>query len=43
MLKRNQHYQPLTEGQRYQIQALYCKSFSQREIANDIKVHHTAQ
>ncbi|MEW9809854.1 MAG: helix-turn-helix domain-containing protein [Candidatus Symbiodolus clandestinus] len=31
----------MTEGQRYQIQALYCKGFSQREIANDIKVHHS--
>jgi IS30 family transposase len=39
MPKRNKHYQQLTEGQRYQIQALHSNGFSQRKIAHSIKVH----
>ncbi|MFT8259009.1 MAG: helix-turn-helix domain-containing protein [Candidatus Symbiodolus clandestinus] len=41
MPKRNQHYRPLTQGQRYQIQALHDNGFSQRKVADNIGVNHS--
>jgi transposase, IS30 family len=35
----NKHYRQLTQGQRYQIEALHSNGFSQRRIAESIGVH----
>lgn len=42
MSKQSRQYQQLTQGQRYQLQALYTKGFSQREIAEVIGVHYSS-
>lgn len=39
MKSQHKHYRQLTQGQRYQIQALHRKGFSQRSIAEAIGVH----
>ena len=41
MSTQNKRYQQLTQGQRYQLQALHRKGFSQRDIAIDIGIHHS--
>lgn len=42
MKSQHKHYRQLTQGQRYQIQALHRKGFSQRSMAEDIGVHHSS-
>jgi transposase, IS30 family len=42
MKSQHKHYRQLTQGQRYQIQALHRKGFSQRSIAEAIGVHHSS-
>lgn len=39
MKPQNKHYRQLTQGQRYQIQALHSNGFAQRRIAEAIGVH----
>jgi transposase, IS30 family len=39
MKPQNKHYRQLTQGQRYQIQALHSNHFAQRRIAESIGVH----
>jgi transposase, IS30 family len=41
MNTQNKQYQQLTQSQRYPLQALHSKGFSQREIALDIEIHHS--
>ena len=41
MNDQTKHYQQLTHGRRYQIQALLDKGFSKAEVARDIGVHRS--
>ena len=41
MSSQTQPYKQLAQGQRYQLQGLLSKCFSQRQMAEEIGVHHT--